>query len=89
MTRRQLVGLPELVATCTALDEPTPEQLRALRKAADLTQQELAKLIGLGHANRVAEYENGTRRMPLDRFALMLLCTDQHPVFRLRVRTTR
>jgi transcriptional regulator with XRE-family HTH domain len=47
---------------------PTPEQVRAARKAAGLTQEQAAERAGLGSRTRWAEYEAGTRSMPKYRF---------------------
>lgn len=40
----------------------TPSEIRALREGLGLTQPQFARLLGLGAAQRVAEYESGTRR---------------------------
>lgn len=47
---------------------PTPEQVRAARKAAGLTQEAAADLARLGSRTRWAEYESGKRKMPAYRF---------------------
>jgi len=54
---------------------PTPEQVRAARKAAGLTQEAAARHAGLGSRTRWAEYESGMRRMPAYRFNFFKLKT--------------
>ena len=39
----------------------TPAEVRAARAALDLTQKQLAPLLGLANKSRVHEYENGQR----------------------------
>lgn len=41
------------------LSTPTPEQIRAAREQAGLTQAQAAALAGLGAQSRWAEYESG------------------------------
>jgi transcriptional regulator with XRE-family HTH domain len=55
----------------------TPEQIRAARKAAGLTQAQAAKLIGLGSQTRWSEYEHGVRTMRVQSWRLFRLLTGQ------------
>jgi DNA-binding transcriptional regulator YiaG len=71
--------------TPTALHlPPTPSAAEVIsaRKAANLTQTAAAALLGVPQP-RWAEYENGTTRMPAQRWALWLLLADLHPVSRI------
>lgn len=44
-------------------DLPTPAQRRALREASELSQQELADIVGVSRA-AVSHWETGARNMP-------------------------
>lgn len=68
------------------LPAPTPEQLKDLRKAADLTQRQAAELVGLGDHMRWSEFERGLTTISAERWALFLLAVDRHPRLRIAVR---
>lgn len=68
-------------------DRPTPEQIRAAREAAGLTQHQAAMLVGLRSGMRWSEYERGERRPHPVLWELWLLRTGQHPTHELRQRT--
>lgn len=63
-------------------DEPTPEQVRAAREAAGLTQEQAGAIT---HNARRAwqDWEAGNRRMPHSAWTLYLLMTNQHPNYQL------
>lgn len=69
-----------------ALPAPTPDQLKALRKEADLTQRQAAELVGLGDHMRWSEFERGLTVISAERWALFLLAIDRHPRLRIAVR---
>lgn len=62
--------------------EPRPEELRAAREAAGLTQQQAAELIYTSPRNWQAwEQEQQGRRMPASAFELFMLKTGQWMLF--------
>ena len=65
---------------------PTPDEIRAIRVAAGLTQEQAAESVGLGKGGNVrwAEYENGTRTPDVARWTLFLLIVRAHPEWRLK-----
>lgn len=66
---------------------PTPDEIRAARVAAGLTQQQAAEAVGLTPAGgniRWSEYENGTRTPDVARWTLFLLIVRMHPEWRLK-----
>ena len=65
---------------------PTPDEIRATREAAGLSQQAAAKLAGLSSQSRWAEYEAGVRRPAAQAWELWLLRVDKHPTLKLRDR---
>jgi predicted transcriptional regulator len=66
---------------------PTPEEIRASREAAGLTQEAAASLAGLSCQPRWAEYEAGRKRPSSTLWELWLLRVDQHPTHRMTPRT--
>jgi hypothetical protein len=58
---------------------PTPEELRALRRAAGISHSKAAALVHLGHGKRWHEYEAGQCNIDKARFELFLIKTGQHP----------
>jgi DNA-binding XRE family transcriptional regulator len=62
---------------------PTPDEIRAVRERAELTQEAAAKLVGMRSQTRWSEYETGTRRPAWTTWQLFLLRVDQHPEYRL------
>jgi len=81
MLRKYKIRIPVLRFTLT---HPTPEQIRAARVSAGLTQDQAAKAVGLSNLVRWSEYENGTRTPDVARWALFLLLVRQHPEWRLK-----
>ena len=63
--------------------KPTPEQVKALREKAGLSQSALAKLIGLSSQQLINDYENGKKSPNAQTWTLMLLATSQHLNFEL------
>lgn len=61
------------------LAAPTAAQIVAARLAADVTQAEAARLVGLGRATRWSEFERGVAPIDPARWALFLVATGQHP----------
>jgi len=57
------------------LEVPSPEQVRAAREAAQLTQAQAAALVHLGHYARWSEFERGEQPIDLARWELFLLKT--------------
>ena len=64
--------------------KPTPEQVKALRLKAGLSQGAFAELIGLSNRQLISDYENGKKLPNTQTWTLMLLATSQHPSFELR-----
>lgn len=71
---------------------PTPEEVRAARKRANLTQTQAAQLISPAtsrgayrtwQAYEVAVGKDGHNDIPLVVWELFLLLTDQHPTLKL------
>lgn len=58
---------------------PTPEDIRAHREQAGLSQAAAARLALLGDKARWSEYERGIGRIDAARWELFLLLTGQHP----------
>ena len=84
MLRKLGIKIPVLKFTFTA---PTPEEIRAARVAAGLTQEQAAKAVGLSAAGgnvRWAEYENGTHSPHAAAWTLFLLIIRAHPEWRLK-----
>jgi hypothetical protein len=78
------------------LPRPTPEQIRAARKRARMSQTQAAQLIsgdaGAKGYRTWQRYEapldsNDHRDIPIRLWELFLLLTDQHPTHRLTRRT--
>lgn len=61
---------------------PTPDELRAARRAAGHTQTAAGQLVG-GTLRTWQDWEAGRNAMPASAWALYLLLTDQHPQCRL------
>jgi hypothetical protein len=75
---------------------PTPEDLKAARVAAGLTQVGAAELLGMtvtssGRSSEIARgwqtWESGARQMPEATWAYFLLITSQHPEYKLVKKT--
>lgn len=65
------------------LQQPTGTEIKTARQAANLTQAEVADLVGL-HWQAISYAENGHRPMPLAAWALFLLVTGQHGGYALK-----
>lgn len=61
------------------LQTPTCDEIRALRRAARVSQSKAATLVHLASGSRWSEYERGTRRIDAARFELFLIKTGLHP----------
>lgn len=57
---------------------PSPDEIKAARRAAKLTQGEAAELVHLGSLQRWAEYEQSKRNIDIARWELFLIKTGQH-----------
>lgn len=64
--------------------QPGPNEVRAARIAAGLTQAEAAELVHLGSHVRWSEYERGVEKISLQTWHLFLLLTRQEPLPRRR-----
>ena len=64
------------------IDAPTPDQVKAARLAAELSQLEAGALIGRTGQDWY-RYESGRRAMDPSTWALFMLATDQHPAARI------
>ena len=71
------------------LPDPTPEDVRAARDRAGLSQAQAAELAGLQDKARWSEYERGARQIDGARWALWLLSVGLHPAARLAPATSR
>lgn len=58
------------------LKTPTNEEVRAVRRAAKISQSKAATMVHLGSGARWSEYERGTRKIDLARWELFLLKTQ-------------
>jgi DNA-binding transcriptional regulator YiaG len=58
------------------LKTPTNEEVRAVRRAANVSQSKAAAMVHLASGSRWSEYERGTRRIDLARWELFLLKTQ-------------
>lgn len=63
---------------------PTSEELRALRRAANISQSKAAALVHLSNGTRWYEYESGKRNIDPARFELFLIKTSQHPTIKVK-----
>ena len=67
----------------SSLPRPTPEEVRRLREAAKLTQEQAAQLAGLAGWRAWAKWESGEARPPSQAWELWLLRTRMHPTHEL------
>jgi transcriptional regulator with XRE-family HTH domain len=63
------------------LDTPTADVLRALRRAACISQSKAAAMVHLSSGTRWSEYERGTKKIDAARFELFLFKTGLHPEY--------
>jgi hypothetical protein len=86
-----------MLAAATLLEriaQPMPEEVRAARKKAGLTQAEAAQLVSPAQGTpyrswqsyEVATGKPGARVIPLAAWELFLLLTDQHPTHQMVLR---
>lgn len=66
-------------ALLEGINPPGPDEIRAARAAAGLTQLQAADLAGLDRPMAWSDYECGRRKPDLARWALFLLAIGQHP----------
>jgi hypothetical protein len=71
--------MPE--ALLDGIIDPSPGDILSARRHAGHSQSQAARIVGLGSGMRWSEYERGTRRPEVARWALYLLATGQHPAF--------
>ena len=57
-----------------------PSMLKACRKAASVSQTELAQVLGIPVSQVVAQYEAGTRRFPIEKLVLLARVTGTPPL---------
>jgi hypothetical protein len=55
---------------------PTSDEIRAVRRAAQVSQSKAAAMVHLSSGVRWSEYERGTRNIDLARWELFLLKTQ-------------
>lgn len=77
---KKQVGYKELI------EPPAPEEIKDLRIASGLTQDELAALVGLSGGIAISKYEQGNRRPSVQIWTLMLLFIGQHPTLQITVK---
>jgi predicted transcriptional regulator len=70
----------------TFLIEPKPEDVREIRKALQISQKNMAPLLGYTAGSRVSEVETGAERLSAYRWTVCLLALDAHPTYRLSQR---
>jgi DNA-binding transcriptional regulator YiaG len=58
-----------------SLASPAPNEIRAAREAAGLSQSKAAAVVGSKSYQRWYEWETGRRNMPIAKFELFLLKT--------------
>ena len=73
----------------SSLPVPTPEEVRALRVAAGLTQADAAEVAGLAGWRQWAGWESGERRPSAQSWELLLLRLGRHPRYILLERRGR
>ncbi len=69
------------------ISQPTPDEIKAVRKLAKLTQTEATRLVTAAKAKPFTTWQgyeapvgsDGHRAIPLATWELFLLLTDQHP----------
>ena len=61
---------------------PEPAEIRQKREQAGLTQEQAAHLVHYSFDVAWNRVERGERKMPLDKWELFLIKTNQHPDFR-------
>jgi transcriptional regulator with XRE-family HTH domain len=66
---------------------PAPQEVRAAREAAELTQAEAAALVYLGHPNRWSEIERGVYPMHSGLWELFRIKTGQQQAPRKAAKT--
>lgn len=59
------------------MKQPTPEEVKAARESAGLSQSQAAALVHRAHYQRWHEWESGRRNMPLDTWELFLIKAGQ------------
>jgi len=64
---------------CLPTSSPTVEMIKSERRLAGLSQPAAARLVGLGHGSRWAEFESGARPIDGARWELFLLKIGRHP----------
>jgi transcriptional regulator with XRE-family HTH domain len=60
------------------IKHPTSEELRAIRRAAKISQSKAASLVHLGDGRRWSDYETGKRNIDPARFELLLIKIGFH-----------
>ncbi len=76
--------MPEKYNLLSGVEPPTPDQIRAVRLDAGLSQAECARIIGAAERYRWSEYERGIHAIDLNRWAVFLLSIDRHPIYSLK-----
>lgn len=61
---------------------PTPEEVKAAREAAGLSQAQAAELVGLSNRQRWAEVERGQHRMHPAAWELFCIKIGGHPDYK-------
>jgi len=76
-----------MIVDAITVEWPTPDQVRAYRVRAGITQGQAAALVGLGSPSRWNNYAAGRTQLEAVRWLVFLLMTDQHPTHRLTQRS--
>lgn len=61
------------------IEPPTPEEMKKIRIESGLTQNEVAKAVGLSSGIAISKYEQGNRRPSAQIWTLILLFIGKHP----------
>lgn len=77
-------SMPEKYNLLSGVVPPTPEEIRAIRTDAGLSQAECSRIIGTKERYRWSEYERGLHTIDLNRWAVFLLSSDKHPIYSLK-----
>lgn len=64
------------------LPEPTPENIRSIREAAGLSQEQAAKLVHMSDRFSWSKLERGAHPMEAARWELFLVKTGFHDAYR-------
>lgn len=66
------------------VEPPSPEEMKKIRIDSGLTQNEVAKAVGLSGGIAISKYEQGIRRPSAQIWTLILLFIGKHPILTLK-----